>query len=83
MKEETKRNGITLPYKVILKKMWGASYVGKISIRDFRRILVVYFRMGKQSCNRIYIEMKELGYISRCGSRGYEVQIDTPLKDLV
>ncbi len=79
MKEDT----ITLPYKVILKRLWGESYFGNIGIKKFREILTVTFRMGRDNWKKIYEEMKYLNYIKYLGSKRAGLMINIPLKDLV
>lgn len=74
---------IQLPYKIILKKLWGNSYFGNIGIKKFRNVLSISFRMGKENWKGIYEEMKCLGYISYKGSKRAGLQIEVPMKDLV
>lgn len=77
-----KRENITIPYKIILKKLWKESYFGEIGIKKYREILF-RFRMGKCNWKDIFKEMKSLNYIDYKGTRIGLLQIKVPLKDLV
>ncbi len=74
---------ITLPYKIILKKLWGESEMGWIKVSKVHLTLTQFFRMGKHNWMSVCHEMKKLGYIESNGSisSGYRIRI--PLKDLV
>lgn len=74
---------ITLPYKIILKKLWTESYFGDIGIKKFRNILTMHFRMRRENWKNIYEEMKCLNYIKYKGSKKQGLHIEIPLKDLV
>ncbi len=70
----TKSAGMTLPYKIILRKLWIESHMGRIKISDARKILTCFFRMGKYNWRDILTEMKGFGYIEFRGTR-YGIQI--------
>lgn len=77
-----KEGKILLPYKIILKRLWGVSVFGKLKIRCAREIVTRNLRLGSENWNDIYMEMKSLGYITFYGRR-QGIQINIPLKDLV
>lgn len=70
---------IPLPYKIILKKFWGNSELGKIEIYRARLILSHIIRMGKEHTSLLIEEMKDEKFID-CSKRYLEIRI--PLKDL-
>lgn len=77
-----RKENITLPYKIILKKFWGISEFGLVRIHDAKNILRGYFRLGSLNFNPICCEMKRLGYIDYVNKRaGMKIMVD--LKDLV
>lgn len=61
---EQEEGKITIPYKVILKRLWQDSNAGKLTIKEVRTILRYRFRLKEGSPTRILMEMKELGYIN-------------------
>lgn len=61
---------IPLLYKIILKKFWGDSIMGRITIRNARHICCWYFRLGKENWNDIYFDMIEQGYLESHGRKG-------------
>ncbi len=75
-------NGLTLPYKIILKRLWFKSDMGRIKISEARKTLSWFFRMGKGNSKQILKEMKKLGYIRYSGNK-YGIQIVPHIKDLV
>ncbi len=78
MKEEK----ICVPYKVILKKLWGYSQMGVMKVSCAREVLTRNVRFGSENWNYIYMEMKKKGYITYHGRR-VGIKIQVPLKDLV
>ncbi len=75
-------NGMTLPYKEILKRFWSKSDMGRIKISEARKTLSWFFRMGKNNSKQILKEMKNLGYIRYNGNK-YGIEIVPHIKDLV
>lgn len=72
---------IPLLYKIILKKFWSESMVGRLKISKARWICSWYFRMGKFNWNDIYFDLIQRNYIKVNGRKG-GVVIIVPLKDL-
>lgn len=56
-------NKISIPYKVIIKKMYLNSHDGKLPLAVAKRILTYRFRMPRQSLTSIFSEMKKMKLI--------------------
>ena len=72
---------IPLPYKIILKKFWRDSDLGKIEIHRARLILSHTIRFGKEYTSGLIREMKGDNLID-CSNKRY-FQINVLLKDLI
>jgi len=54
---------LTLPYIIIMDRIYRDSEDGKLPVKDVRKILNLKFRMGRSNINSILIEMKKIGLI--------------------
>ena len=77
-----KKEKISIPYKIILKRFWGVSCFGRLKITTAKMMVTRNLRFGIENWNSLYKEMKDLEYISFMGKKG-GLQIEIPLKDLV
>ena len=58
-----KKNVIPIPYQLILKKLLEESYDNRLETGRARHILSYGMRMNKKNITRIFIEMKDNGWI--------------------
>lgn len=72
---------IPLLYRIILKRFWSDSIMGRIGILKARRICSWYFRLGKENWNDLYFDMIDRGYLESHGRKG-GLKILVKLNDL-
>ncbi len=54
---------IPLPYKIILKRLYDASYKGKIELRKAKIVITFYSRIPKQFVTTLLKEMEDNSWI--------------------